>query len=373
MLQCASFSRRGDILRRSSLERAIVDERGNLRSRIQQALTPWGLRLMGPVTLVAGSVQNENYRAETDRGPRFVRFHRATRTAERIEREHRVIRWAQKHGIPTAPPLAAKDGSTLQVLDGRLVAVFPWVDGRRLQRDQLSPAEAAMMGDMHGRLQATLAAYDDPTLHADWWTWESERSVAQLQRYAEALHRFEGPPEHRDVIRANLELQLRLLESMPGRPREAFDDLPVQPLHNDYHERNLIVGRDGTVAAVVDWDMVARVPRAFELARALTLARLLEPAILEPYLVAYGKHIRLTADECERGVEMWWGFFRHDTWAYGRRLTEGDPVVQPFFAEGIDRLTQWSAPGFREWLVEVIWRHAGDASHRNLRPRGERE
>jgi Ser/Thr protein kinase RdoA (MazF antagonist) len=327
---------------------------------ISEALAQWGLRLSGAVSPVAGSVQNQNYRVETDRGPRFVRLHRTTRIRERIALEHRVIRWAHEHGLPAVPPMAATDGSTLQLVDGRLVAVFPWVDGRHLQRDQLTPSDAAVMGYLQGRLQTTLAAYEDPSLHTDWWTWETGHSLEQLHAYMERLRSFEGPPEHQVVIQANLELQLRLLGSLAGRPRAAFDDLPVQPLHNDYHERNLILGADGEVVAVVDWDMVARVPRAFELARSLTLSGLLDPRTLEPYLAAYGRHITLSRDECERGVEMWWQFFLHDTWAYGRRLTESDPVVQPFFAEGIDRLERWSTPGFQEWLVERIWRHAGE-------------
>jgi Ser/Thr protein kinase RdoA (MazF antagonist) len=327
-------------------------------SRIDRALGRWGLCVAGAVAPVAGSVQNENYRVETDRGVRFVRFHRATRTRERIEREHRVVQWAAAHGIPTVAPVAAEDGSSLVEVEGRLVAVFPWVEGRQLKRDQLTPAEAAVMGEMEGRLQATLAEYDDPTLNQEWWSWETERSVSQLRGYLEALETFEGPEAHRVVIRENLELQLELLQTISGRPRAAFEDPPKQPLHNDYHERNLILGQDDRVVAVVDWEMVARVPRAFELARALTLSGLLAPRTLEPYLAGYGERVRLGADECARGVEMWWEFFRHDTWAYGRRLTEGDPVVQPFFKEGIERLQTWSAPGFREWLVGEILRFA---------------
>lgn len=115
-------------------------------AEIDQALALYGCRALTDPDPVKNSIVNENYRAETDRGPLFVRFHRATRSMARLRREHRAIQWAFEQGLPVAVPLKSNSGETLNEVNGRVVAVFPWVDGHPLKRGEIWVEQAAAMG-----------------------------------------------------------------------------------------------------------------------------------------------------------------------------------------------------------------------------------
>jgi Ser/Thr protein kinase RdoA (MazF antagonist) len=245
---------------------------------------------------VADSVLGENYRVDTDRGTRFVRFAQKKRTQEVVLAEFRAMRFAAEGGIPVALPLTGESSSPVASIGGRVVSVFPWVEGRTAKRGAMSEREAAVLGDMHGRLQAVLAQYRDPVLAArdpGEISWDAEASIAALSRVDDLIRYYPAPPAEHLAAQAALRYQLELLESDEPRPAADFAGLPMQVEHGDYHERNVLLDGGGEVAAVVDWERIRVLPRAFQLVRALDFTGLLDGGPLDAYLQAYGRHIRL--------------------------------------------------------------------------------
>lgn len=328
---------------------------------IARALSAYECQVLDVPEAVDNSVRNENYRVLTDRGPLFVRFHRTSRSTDRVRREHRVIQWASAQGLPVVPPLYSATGGTLHEVNGRLVAVFPWVTGSHLQRGRITVAQASVMGAMHGRLHSVLARYPDWDLDWFWDSWgaNTEHSSDLLLDLAKQLPNVQLSHDERELIHRTLEAQLGWLQTEGGRIAPDRHSIGVQPVHGDYHERNLLLDNAGGVAAVVDWDMVTRMPRGFELVRCLSFAELLQPPLLDAYLTAYHHHVTLTPSECAAAVELWWQFVARDTWLYRVRLLEADPAVQPFFAEQISRLARFGDPSFRRHLAGELLRLAG--------------
>ena len=333
---------------------------------IHAALARYGLRALGPAEPVALSVRNENYRVPTDRGPLFLRLHRRSRPMERLRREHRVIHWAAARGLPVVPPLRAHSGDTLEQVDGRVVAAFPWIEGASPRRGHLTADQAAAMGDMHGRLHAALADYDDAILPWFWGAWQSDvgRSAELLRQYAQELPNAGLAPDELELVGSCLYEQLERLEIEGEAPPASPDSAGAQPVHGDYHERNVLLDERDAVTAVVDWDMVNRMPRGFELVRCLTFADLLEPPLLEAYLAAYREHTTLSATECAEAVALWWAYSLRDTWLYRTRLVERDAAVQPFFAEHVALFARFGDPAYREHLVGELRRLAGPTAAR---------
>jgi hypothetical protein len=105
--------------------------------------------------------------------------------------------------------------------------------------------------------------------------------------------------------------------------------------------------------------MVSRMPRGFEIVRALTYADLLDRPRLEAYLSAYARHARLAPAECPGAVELWWRYNLRDSWLYRTRLIEGDRSVQPFFAEHLELLRRFGDATFRAGLADDLRRLAG--------------
>jgi Ser/Thr protein kinase RdoA (MazF antagonist) len=331
---------------------------------IREALAAYDCAPIAEAVPVAGSVRNENYRVETDRGPRFVRFHRPSRTLVRLRREHRVIEWAGRQGLPAVRPLVSRHGDTLLELAGRLVAVFPWVDGGHLQRTKLTAAQAFAMGDMHGRVHAVLARYADADLPWFWFTWGpvTEHTAARLGAFAELLPSATLTEPERGLIGQVIETQRDYLAHEEHEPVVNPRMTGVQPVHGDFHERNLLLDDDGRVVAVVDWDQTCLMPRGFEIVRALCFAELLDPPLLDAYLAAYHEHAQLLPEECAVAVELWWQFVVRSTWLYDARLRECDPAVQPFFTESLIHLARFGDRAFRMHLAGELQRLAGSPS-----------
>jgi len=290
-----------------------------------------------------------------------VRIHRPNRTWERLRREHRVIHWAAAQRLPVHPPLRDDRGETLIEVEGRIVALFPWLPGRSLERDAITPEQAAAMGDMHGRLHATLARYDDPELPSFAHVMPSENPGADLRDCRARLGEVDLTATERTIIVEYLDRHLALLEAERGRPPLQPTLVGAQPIHGDYHERNILVDEAGRITAVVDWDMVRTLPRALEVARTITFSLFLgETPLVEPYLAAYGEHVTLAPEECEEAVALWWEYVLRDTWLARTRIIDRDPLVQPFFAESIEHHFRYLAdPAFRVWLAGEFGRWAG--------------
>jgi aminoglycoside phosphotransferase (APT) family kinase protein len=133
----------------------------------------------------------------------------------------------------------------------------------------------------------------------------------------------------------------------------------VQPVHGDYHERNVLLDDSDTISAVVDWDMVTRMPRGFEIVRCLTYAGMLDRPRREAYLTAYRQHTRLAPEECPAAVDLWWRANLRESWLYRTRLIENDRSVQQFFPEHLELLTRFADPSFRAELAGDLRRLAG--------------
>ncbi len=328
---------------------------------VDRALERWGVRRVGEPSAVPDSVQNDNIRVETDASTRFLRFHKENRTRARLLAEHRVLRWVAARGLPVVEPLAGEGGGTVFTAGGRLVALFPWVEGAHLERGRLDRAGAALLGDTLGRLHTALAAYPRRGLRTGGigTSWDTDTSIATLARVDDVIRYYPAPGEERLRAQEALREQLALLEA-PGltRPSSDFAALTVQPCHGDFHERNVLV-RDGELVAVVDWEAFGLIPPVFEVIRAMEFSRIvLDEALARAFLGAYAGRRRLTALECELGPEIWWQSSLHDTWVFSAVFIQGNSRVERFLAEKAPLLRRWSDSAYRARVAELLAAHA---------------
>lgn len=326
---------------------------------VAAALRRFGHVQRGEPQLHPESVLNENYRVETDAGTRFVRLHRKTRQPARLAAEVVLLDWLAGEGLPVVLPERATDGQAVQLVAGRRVTVWPWVEGFIATGPHLTPAAAALLGEMQGRLHAHLARYpraDDFPAGGSGATWDVEAAIAELSRVDDLIRYYPAPGERRLQLQGYLREKLALLEAGVARAPEEFAHLPSQLVHGDYHERNVILAPAGdSIAAVVDWELASRIPRIFELVRALEFSGAVQDeALARAWLDGYRTHASLARDECEAGVAMWFHAQLANTWAYRRLFIEGDAAVDRFFDSGAEQLRRWNDPSFRERLIRLL-------------------
>jgi Ser/Thr protein kinase RdoA (MazF antagonist) len=323
---------------------------------IERALAAFGLTLESPPQPISESVLNENYHVETNAGPRFLRFVREDRTAERLLLEEKLIEHVMRGGVPVLGPVAV-DGAPFVRLGPQFVQLFPWLDGRH---GGPTEADAHAMGAMHARLHAALASFHHPDLRrrTAGVNWDTERSIQALSRIDDLIRYYPAPAPEALHIQDRLRFQLALLESPEARPATDFAAMETQACHGDYHNRNLLFGDGGDVVAVVDWEVANVLPPVYEIIRAVCFSGYLDPPLLGDYLDGYALNRRLTAADCRQGVEMWWQTRIHSFWALERRFIHGDRRVDRFFDEEADLLRRFADPAYREWLAAELSRPA---------------
>ena len=322
-------------------------------SRFDAALRHFGLTAISVPTLVADSVSNENFRVDTAKGPVFLKLHKSNRTPERLRREQAIIAWAGERGLPVAAPLAATDGSTLVELDGRWWSLYPWIDGGTYQRGAIDVDKARELGAIQGMLHRVLAEYPAEGLGPNSeLLWDTATSLRDLEAVWPGVESRGTEQERRWVRR-----QRELLESGAARASSEFD-LPRQPTHGDFHERNVMLRADGGVAAIVDWERVCLQPAVFEVLRAVSFMLLLEEPLLSAYLRGYGSEARLAEADVLPAVEAWWQSAMHNTWALRDAFLAGNEAPRQFLPQEEGRSRLFNDSAFREWLAEAIIREA---------------
>jgi Ser/Thr protein kinase RdoA (MazF antagonist) len=330
---------------------------------IRQVLAAFGLKDAGEPRPVEDSVLGDNFRIGAGQREYFVQFKQEKRTLEVVEAEHRAMRFAAERGIPVAMPLEDGQGRTAVTAGGRVASVAPWIHGHTARRGAITAREAASLGDMQGRLQRALAEYRDPVLDArdpGESTWDTSKSLAELRRVEEAVRSTAFPEDERTAVLQAVGLQTALLEGGVARPPGAFADAPTQIEHGDYHERNVILSDSDDVLAVIDWERVRRLPRAFQMVRAVDFMGLVASGPLDAYLEGYGRHVRLERGEAALAVDHWWQNVLHNTWTQVTVFLKGDVRPARFLPELEPRLRRLADEGFRRTLAERIARFAED-------------
>ena len=317
----------------------------------------FGWEMTMPPRPLTQSVINANYRVDTTTGPVVMRAHKDSMPRERIELEHRGMRWAGERGLPTNPPIADRSGQTVFEIDGRLWAVFPWLEGRSLLRRTVTPDEAELLGGWHAQSHAVLREYPLEGLHRNSeLSWNTERSLADLKQVLAVVAGLDeqGPrvAQHQGWIEA----QIAMLENEEMTGPEAFAHLPVQACHGDFHERNVMVDGKNRLVALIDWERFCLSVPAVEVIRAVTFALLWDPPHLERYLRGYGAAGRLEGETIRPSVELWWQSSVHNTWAYRDGYIRGHKSVEQFFEDGAEMLRRYRDPAWREHIASMIER-----------------
>lgn len=327
---------------------------------IDTALERFGIERTAEPAPVADSILNQNFRIESRDRVYFLRFAQLKREKAVVEAEHRAMRHAAESGVPVPLPCASLGGDSVIEIEGQRAAVYPFVEGRTARRGAITPGEAAALGAMQGRLCGVLANFRDDVLearHAGETLWDTAASVNTLYRIEAWLSAHLTGIDERHARRA-ARMQLMLLESGQARPSGDFAHLPVQIDHGDFHERNVILDADSDrVLAVVDWERVRVLPRAFQLVRAIDFIGLLVGGPLDEYLAAFGREQRLEPQECHDAVDQWWQSALHNTWTYTETFEAGNVAVARFLPEMEGRLQRLANESFRRQLGERIARH----------------
>ncbi|MEZ0092720.1 phosphotransferase enzyme family protein [Streptacidiphilus sp. EB129] len=264
-----------------------------------------------------------------------------------IAAQHRAIAALHALGLPTAPPLTARDGRSFVLLRGRRYALFPWIAGEHRDGRGLDPAGCAALGMLLGRLHTALDAVLPPVVQplavpsAD--PADTGRTIDDLLARIDRRDRYEPIDE---LAGRRLRERRELLAAYGHRRPRPGAAPPTGWVHGDFHPLNLLY-RGAAPVAVLDWDRLGAKPRAEEVVRAATLffhhpeTGVLDLPRLRGYARAYRDSTGTAADRIAAGVHRVWWERLNDFWMLRWRYQRRDERADPLFAAAAAQTVWW--------------------------------
>jgi len=169
------------------------------------------------------------WRIDTPLGAYVVMEYPQWRTVPELVWVHQLSRHLKSLVPETVVPLAAGNGRTLVVSTDSPVAVFPFIAGETLDKDDrhLRFQAARLLARLHAHLLTVTIGTrprSGPEAPANWWR----------------------PPDAEEIVDPELDALVSELQAGTRRLIKAH-------IHGDYYRRNLLC-RDGEIVGIIDWN-----------------------------------------------------------------------------------------------------------------------
>lgn len=228
-----------------------------------------------------GSQQDLNYRVDSAEGRFVLKICRGDYSALELQAQHAGLKHLAQHsGVQVPRVIAAKNGADLLSLEvgGQAVHVrlLDYIEGQSLTHlDHLPGSVVAGFGRLCGEMDLALAAFDHAGL---------ERTLQWDARHANALIAHLLPVIEDEQQRASI---AHVAEQAEQHLRPLVDTLPVQAIHMDITDDNVVWQRDAQrlwqLQGVIDFGDLVRTWRITDLS--VTCAALLHHAGGDPFYI----------------------------------------------------------------------------------------
>ncbi|MDP9371979.1 MAG: phosphotransferase [Chloroflexota bacterium] len=304
----------------------------SLTSDEREVLDAWGMGAVLSSTTPDSGTLNRTLLLATTTGE-YVLWGYRFRDREPVEREHAVIAHAQARGVPAVGPLPLPSGGTILERDGRFYALFPRASGHQIRRRDLGTREAAAMGACLAALHRALRDFPAERLPRRQFTPDRDATLAGIARLEEAIRRRGGGDATDAAALVRLADRRAWFEQGPADAPVDLTPLEHQAVHGDYQEANLFF-EGGRVSAVIDWERVCVIPRAWEVVRTLDLAFAFAPDPCRGFLAAYRTGLPLPLPDLDLAAEHYGLMRKHGLWLYEALYLEGNERVRPLIHPG---------------------------------------
>ena len=293
--------------------------------------------------IAAGTI-NSNFALRCASGRFFLRINEGKSEAD-VAYEAKLVNQLAENEVPTPRPLRAGERSYAEH-GGKWVSAFPWVAGHHLERNEITPAVAAMIGGALGQLHDAGDAVRDLPERYGIYTFEA--LVERAMSFA----------DHDDSQLANANRAIaEEIAWLGGQPESQSPGI----IHGDLFRDNvLFVGRtDGDeleLSALLDFEQASLGQRVYDLAvcvNAWCYDEAFDPVLVRSMVRGYQGHrgAPLTSELYRELRRAAWRFTVTritDVYLAGGR----DPAKD--FRRYLQRLSAWrrlGESGLESWLA----------------------
>lgn len=300
------------------------------------------------VRYLAEGLLNRNWKLATDKGS-FALKEVVNTPVDKLRRSLTVLSTLEAAGLPVCAPCLSVSSEPLVTVGHRSYCLLPWVEGTHRQGAELRENEAHALGSLLARIHRGLADVDVPLgpvgerPRAKVTT--PEAALAEADRFLGVIAQLDEPSLFDQGAERALHQRKRLIvEHADQRPADEAPSGPWGWTHGDFQPLN-VLWRQGTVAAVLDWDRLGVRPYGEEVVRTAqvqfaTPHGQLDLSLVATFVAGYRSQCDLADEDLADAVERLWWKRLTDYWQLQFHYNKNDFGADALWESG-ERLIQW--------------------------------
>lgn len=241
------------------------------------------------VEKISGGFLSENYALTDGDKKYFLKKHRHT-DRNKVEGVLAVERFFAAGGTPVILPLPTPQGSSFFEHQGVFYSLYPFVNGRHIERGNFTEAAAISLGSTLARLhkhgkESTLQITEQ------FESWDTEKFLSKVAAIKAKIEQDHPVSEFGALVLKSLDLKKRAVEenAIVYNQLNLFND---HLIHGDYFCDNVFFDETDHVNHVFDFEKTQYAPPMYELFRSLFVSFLSVPSqenvvLAKKYVDAY--------------------------------------------------------------------------------------
>ncbi|MES2224695.1 MAG: phosphotransferase [Patescibacteria group bacterium] len=257
---------------------------------------------------------------------------------EKIEEIHATKKYFADGGIPVILPILNNENKTYFFFEEGYFALFPFIDGRHIDRDDLTETAAISLGETIAKIH--LLGKDSTLFMKDHFKgWDKEKFLVKADQLAALIHEKKEFDEFDRNALKSIEMRKALIEANTF----TFEDLHIPSdclIHGDYHDANIFFDDEDYVEYVFDFEKVQYAPRVYELIRSLmymffdSAFSMQHIGLGKLYIESYSKVYPISKDELRAGLKLFYLRQVHGFWVEGEHYINHNYRVDQFLISG---------------------------------------
>lgn len=254
--------------------------------------------------------------------------------SNRVIEVHSAKKYFSDGGVPVILPIPNLEDSTFFEYDGAYYTLFPFVEGRHLEKGELTETAIISLGKMLGKIH--LLGKDSKLVIDSWFKIKSEEKISkEIEDVLTKISEVEQPNDFDKLALENVLMKKELLL----KNTMTFESLGLSYdhlIHGDYLDHNVFFDDNDEVKWVFDFEKTDYSPRTYELFRSMIYAFLSEGVTednlknAKKYIDAYSSVYPINKDEIKKGLQLYFIKIIHRLWIEGEHYLKGNNRVDHF-------------------------------------------
>ena len=261
---------------------------------------------------------------------------------KRIKEIHLSKKYFSDGGIPVILPLPTRDGDTFFTINNENYSLFPFINGKQLERGQLTEAAGNSFAKTLAHIHL-LGRDARLPIEEKFSSWDKNEMLERIKSIQEKIQEKTLLSDFDQLALEGLALKQKLVSSNTL----TYEDLHLPSdhlIHGDYLEQNVFFHEDNTVSHVFDFEKSGYFPRSYELFRSMIYGFLDKDHSPEGigrfanYINAYLEIYPMSKDEIKNGLTLFYLKAIHNTWVEKEHYLKNNNRVDEFLLSDFLRI-----------------------------------